>query len=414
MALFSKHSSKKPEPQTALARASQPPRAGTAREIAANVAGRKGVHARPLAEPPGGASAAGASIIDWSPAYAAIEVMQVNPGLCTVLENAALLYASGQAEPARAALEEGVQHDHDTKLSPLAWLALFDLLQRAGDRSGFDQLAMQYVVQFERSAPAWEEPACVAAGTSNPLGGFVALAGKLSASSVTQWQGLRRAIENRVPHARLDLSSVVSFDDSGARQLAALLAEARRANVMLTIERPEKMRLLLDVAIRKGREGGQGTWLLALELMQWEHEQAAFDDRAVEFAIAFEVSPPSWEPPPCSEPGVATAPIAPAENVCIVTTDADTETLACSGTMAGANAPHVAALLEFALRRDLVVVDLTGVQRVDFVCAGALLNAINRIEGQRKTVQIVGASPIVRALLLLIGISPRHFVKKAA
>jgi len=414
MALFSKHSSKKPEPQTALARASQPPRAGSAREIAANVAGRKGVHARPLAEPPGGASAAGASIIDWSPAYAAIEVMQVNPGLCTVLENAALLYASGQAEPARGALEEGVQHDHDTKLSPLAWLALFDLLQRAGDRSGFDQLAMQYVVQFERSAPAWEEPACVAAGTSNPLGGFVALAGKLSASSVTQWHGLRRAIENRVPHARLDLSSVVSFDDSGARQLAALLAEARRANVMLTIERPEKMRLLLDVAIRKGREGGQGTWLLALELMQWEHEQAAFDDRAVEFAIAFEVSPPSWEPPPCSEPGVATAPIAPAENVCIVTTDADTETLACSGTMAGANAPHVAALLEFALRRDLIVVDLTGVQRVDFVCAGALLNAINRIEGQRKTVQIVGASPIVRALLLLIGISPRHFVKKAA
>jgi hypothetical protein len=27
-------------------------------------------------------------------------------------------------------------------------------------------------------------------------------------------------------------------------------------------------------------------------------------------------------------------------------------------------------------------------------------------------VQIVGATPIVRALLLLIGISPRHFVKK--
>jgi hypothetical protein len=29
-------------------------------------------------------------------------------------------------------------------------------------------------------------------------------------------------------------------------------------------------------------------------------------------------------------------------------------------------------------------------------------------------VQIFGASPIIRALLLLIGVSPRHFVKKAA
>jgi hypothetical protein len=39
---------------------------------------------------------------------------------------------------------------------------------------------------------------------------------------------------------------------------------------------------------------------------------------------------------------------------------------------------------------------------------------INRIESQRKSVQITGASPIIRALLLLIGISPRHFVRKAA
>jgi len=53
------------------------------------------------------------------------------------------------------------------------------------------------------------------------------------------------------------------------------------------------------------------------------------------------------------------------------------------------------------------------VDRIDFVCAGALLNAIARTEAQHKTVQIAGASPIVRALLLLIGISPRHFIKQA-
>ena len=54
---------------------------------------------------------------------------------------------------------------------------------------------------------------------------------------------------------------------------------------------------------------------------------------------------------------------------------------------------------------------MAAVERVDFVCAGALLNAITRAESQRKTVQIAGASPIIRALLLLIGISPRHFIK---
>ena len=81
--------------------------------------------------------------------------------------------------------------------------------------------------------------------------------------------------------------------------------------------------------------------------------------------------------------------------------------------MAGRAIPQFAQLAEYAQRRSILPVDLTAVERIDFVCAGALLNAINRIEAQRKSVQLVGVSPIVRALLLLIGISPRHFVKKA-
>ena len=82
------------------------------------------------------------SLIDLSPGpQAGIQVAEANPGLCAVLENAALLYANGQAVQARQILEQGVASDNDTKVSPLAWLALFDLLQRAGDHAAFDQLA---------------------------------------------------------------------------------------------------------------------------------------------------------------------------------------------------------------------------------------------------------------------------------
>jgi anti-anti-sigma regulatory factor len=56
---------------------------------------------------------------------------------------------------------------------------------------------------------------------------------------------------------------------------------------------------------------------------------------------------------------------------------------------------------------------MSEVERIDFVCAGHMLNAISRAENQRKTVQIIGVSPIIRALLLLLGISPRHFIKKS-
>ena len=99
-------------------------------------------------------------------------------------------------------------------------------------------------------------------------------------------------------------------------------------------------------------------------------------------------------------------------------TDADledgfeAETLKWSGVMTGSLAPPLSKLADSMHSRAVVAVDMSDVERIDFVCAGALLNLINRIESQRKAVQIVGASPIIRALLLLIGVSPRHFVKK--
>jgi len=404
MALFSKPPAKKP---AASGNARVQTRSTPARELA-HEAGRKGIAQRPAAEPPGPATLTGASLIDWSHAYAAIEVAQTNPGLCAVLENATLLYAAGQAEPARVTLAEGIEKDHDTKLSPLAWLAMFDLLQRANQRVEFDQLALQYVVQFERSAPGWEESATNAAPSNAATGGYVALAGKLSASSGTQLMGLRRAIEKRVPNARLDLSSVLTFDDAGAHLLADLLGQARRHHVALAVERPEKLIAAADAMVKRGKDGGQGAWLLALELMQWQHEQAAFDDRAVDYAVAFEVSPPSWEPPPPAAPKVAAAAPAPVP----VRTALDAEAFPLSGVLVGSNVPQIAAFAAYAHGHDVVVVDMAAVDRIDFVCAGAFLNAIGRVEGQRKSVQIVGASPIIRALLLLIGVSPRHFVKK--
>ena len=82
--------------------------------------------------------------------------------------------------------------------------------------------------------------------------------------------------------------------------------------------------------------------------------------------------------------------------------------------MTGQSTRQLASLADFAATRNHIALDVAELERIDFVCAGALLNTINRIETQRKSVQIVGASPIIRALLLLIGISPRHFVRKTA
>lgn len=358
----------------------------------------------------------GTSLMDMSPARTSIEVGQSNPGLCAVLENAALLFASGQAQPARALLEQGVVNDHDARASALAWLGLFDLLQRLHDRAAFDQFALQYVVQFERSPPPWEEQDGVTGGDKPKptVAGYAVITGKLTEATSAQIDGFRRTVDKGAP-ARLDLAQVAGFDDTGARLLAGALAYARKRGVQVTIQRADKLRAALDILVKRGRDAGEGAWLLGLEFLQFDHKQEAFDDRAIEYAIAFEQSPPSWEPPP--EPaGMTPAPVdiaaGQADEMAELATTTAAGAVTWTGVMAGPSAPVMGKITEQAAVQPIVVIDMTTVQRVDFVCAGALLNTINRVESQRKAVQIVGATPIIRALLLLIGISPRHFLKK--
>jgi ABC-type transporter Mla MlaB component len=271
---------------------------------------------------------------------------------------------------------------------------------------------MDYVVQFERSAPAWDERGGTAGAPKVAPAGFVQLSGKLTAESAAQIDGLRRAVAKKIAKARLDLAKVTGFDDAGARLLADALGAARAARFTLDITHSGPLRQALEAAVRQGRDGGEGGWQLSLEMMQWQNDRAPFEDRAIEFAVAFELSPPSWEPPPITTTlGAApeeSAEPAPAADAAMP------EALNWSGEMLGPVNPQLAQLPDFALRRSVVPVDMSAVGRVDFVCAGALLNAINSVELQRKSVQIAGASPIIRALLLLIGISPRHFVKKDA
>ena len=418
MALFSKPpAKKKPAPAAPEARPVPPaPGRPSARDLAQAQTRKRETERsakleRPMAEPAGSdITVTGASLIEMSPAQpAGFEVMQANPGLCAVLENAALLYASGQTQPARQLLEQGVATDHDAKLSPLAWLSLFDLMQRANDRNAFDQLSLQYVVQFERSAPAWEETG--KPKSSNVPGGYVPISGKLTGASAPQIEGLKRAIDKGATNARVDLLQVTGFDDDGAKLLAQALAAARKRMLPFSVQRSEKLRIELGKAIKQGVEAGEGAWLLALELMQWTQDRDTFENLAVDFAVAFELSPPSWEPPPA--PPQAADPADPAQAADAAAAPQDGEMLVWTGVMTGSALPQLAQLMEYSQRRAVLPIDMSGVERVDFVCAGALLNAINRVEAQRKAVQFLGVSPIVRALLLLIGISPRHFLKKA-
>ena len=419
MALFSKLPARKPGLSKPDAQGRSSGQQGADGGGAAHPERREGEAGwRPGKTVSGGITITGFGLVEPSPTRRVIEVTHGNAGMCAVLENAVLLFASGHAEPARALLAEGVERDAETRMSPLAWLALFDLMQRAGDRSAFEQLALEYVVQFERSAPTWDDRVRPATGHRPAPGGYVSMTGKLTAASAVQLESLRRAIAKNASQARFDLAALAEFDDAGARLLAEVLGDARRRQYPLRLQRPENLTHALDAAVQRGRDGGEGAWLLSLELLQWQGDRAAFDDRAVDYAVTFEVSPPSWEPPMLAGTSGAQAPDAGAAAKAAGEMVADAlaaagEVLAWSGVVIGSHPEAVARLFEFADGREIVPLDLTQVERIDFVGAGAVYNAIKALEERRRAVQIFGATPIIRAILLLIGVAPGHFYKKA-
>src|SRR5437868_267436 len=191
-------SNAKPDP-----RARPAARPVSAREVAASA------KTRPAAPAKQGSNESGAgerditltgphSMIEWSPvSNKKILVSEANPGLCADLENAALHYANGQAAQAREVLELGIVSDDDTRNSPLAWLALFDLLQRANDRAAFDQLA-QASLSVGSPAPRKNTPRPRAIGDARPWrrGGLLDPAARV-ASVAARTRGLRGA-RNRI------------------------------------------------------------------------------------------------------------------------------------------------------------------------------------------------------------------------
>jgi len=180
-----------------------------------------------------------------------------------------------------------------------------------------------------------------------------------------------------------------------------VLRRLRRQAYPVSWQGADQMWPRLHGRLVRGTAQNEGMWLLALEILQWTNRQPEFDEVALDYAITFEVSPPSWEPLAVKQEQAAKeAPVARPEAYVL------------KGVLLGPADTQVSALYDFAEPRKVVQIDMSQVDRMDFVCAGATQNAVSNFEAKGKEVQILGATPIVQALLCLIGIRPDAFRAK--
>jgi ABC-type transporter Mla MlaB component len=153
-------------------------------------------------------------------------------------------------------------------------------------------------------------------------------------------------------------------------------------------------RALQDV---QGAASG-GHWLLLLELYQLLGMRSEFEELAVEYAVALEISPPSWEE--AAHSARTSLPRDNEEGAAIPSGD----TYFMAGTVSGDSEKALRELTRFAAARQEVHIDVSRVPRVDFGSMGNFLNALVQLNGSGKRVFVDGANEMVAALFSTMGV----------
>lgn len=311
------------------------------------------------------------------------------------VEQAAVLYANAQDDAVRALLEDAVRV-HNFGPGERLWMMLFDLYRLTGQKAAFEALEIDYARAFEKSPPTWRDRSRTAtAAKPAPVPGSVLFAGEMTGDNDAGFDAAMQALE-KSPRLRLDLSRVTTIDAAGCNRLLTLLQKARKMKREVELLGRDNLGALLEPCVETGRAESPDCWLLLLELHQLQGRQDAFEELAVDFAVTFEVSPPSWE-----AQRVAAAEAPPAAAEAPASDVAAPEAYALLGEIKAARFTDLPA---FADAHDLVVVDCAGITRIDFVSAGVLLNVLTTVRRSGKQIVFRHPNQLVAELFGVVGL----------
>lgn len=306
------------------------------------------------------------------------------------VEQVVVLYANGQDGAARSLLETFVRSYHGSE-GKRFWLLLFDLLQASGDRAAFEKLGVDYAESCETSPPTWRDDSSAKPATAGGIGpGKIFLQGVLTAEGALPVTELAKLIAQKNP-AVVDCSKLIGCDDEVAGQLAELLGRARKGRLSVTVLGAEVFTERLNGRLIAGEAAHETAWRLLLEMLQRHGTQEQFEERAVDYAVTFELSPPSWESRPA---GMAPAAVA--------TTEAVDDAHYLSGELKGCRFEDLAMVIEAS---EHPVLDFSGVRRLDFVSAGQLVNRLAPFKAAGREIIIRSPNHLVAELMAVVGLN---------
>jgi anti-anti-sigma regulatory factor len=313
------------------------------------------------------------------------------------LSEAAELHAGGDDLAACKALELAIRNAGALgEFVAAAWLCLFELLNLLGRRSAFEQLALAYAKRFEESPPAWVEPESHASEMGMTTGGTaqLALTGALTAAIGDTLKKVMQMAQSSAV-VRLEMSKLTDANNDGCTLLRRAMLALKKAGRECLLGSPKVLSDILASKVAMGERRDEAMWLLLLDLYQMIGQQEAFEDTAVNYAVTFEVSPPSWD-----------AKAIPASNESEPETALDLNagagsTFALRGQLVGATAAAFAGIDNLAQTPGVIEIDASSLVRIDGASADQLRAKLQAIKQTGREIELKNLSPLTRIFLIV-------------
>lgn len=319
----------------------------------------------------------------------------------SAVEEAAILYANERVTEAISTLLHFIKENAEARdLHP--WLLLFDLYQLLGMKQQFDELSMEFVVKYERSAPVWEG-ARAAAMTAKlqPKRGMasgVQLKGEIGAAQHADIDRLPSLAEAE-SGVKLDIVSASAIDAETAARLAAVLHGIRRGEKRISVAGAKEFAQIIKGQLAGATRQEKRYWALLFELYQILSLQNDFEDAAIDYAVTFELSPPSWEALPETVQTTGFNEIEAQESTL------EAESFMIEGVLGSGCDYKLRDLENHAQTRNEIHIDMSNATRVDFVTVGAFIGTLVTLNQSGKQVVISGANGMIHALFDVMGVT---------
>jgi len=304
----------------------------------------------------------------------------------SALDEAAILYASDKSDAAEKLLKTTLAA-HDAR----TWHMLFDLYRLQARERDFEKLGLDYALQFETSPPVWKgvkaKRAVAEAQTSS-----LTLPTLLDANACANLRTELAQVPNNAT-IRMDFSRIEMVDEAGAGQCAEILANSQKIKHKFEVSGVDRLIQLLQ-DLNRATHTRSAHWLLLLELYQLLGRKDEFEDLAVNYAVHFEVSPPSWIE--TAKAQVVQVPDSPPA--------ASGDALMVTGEISSKNTAVFDLMKSYAAEHTNVVLDMSQVTRVDYESVGSVIGLLMQWMGEGKNITIREHHTFIQELFRIMSI----------